>query len=144
MVTLESNVNKGNIADIPEIGNFTKILFYLRNNNINWKYFNYLKEITTLSDEIISTWLNINSKTLRAYRKPESVSKENIKEHLILLISLYEHGIDVFETKENFDKWLLTNNYFLDNKPPKDFLDTVTGIKFIDDQLTAIEYGDNV
>jgi uncharacterized protein (DUF2384 family) len=144
MVTLESNVNRGNIAEIPKIGNFTEILFYLRNNNINWKYFNYLKEITTLSDEIISAWLNINSKTLRAYRKPESVSKENIKEHLVLLISLYEHGIDVFETKENFDKWLLTNNYFLDNKPPKDFLDTVTGIKFIDDQLTAIEYGDNV
>ncbi|MFZ2282631.1 MAG: MbcA/ParS/Xre antitoxin family protein [Lutibacter sp.] len=144
MVTIESNVNSGNIAEIPEIGNFTKILFYLRNNNINWKYFNYLKEITTLSDEIISAWLNINSKTLRAYRKPESVSKENIKEHLVLLISLYEHGIDVFETKENFDKWLLTNNYFLDNKPPKDFLDTVSGIKFIDDQLTAIEYGDNV
>lgn len=144
MVTLESNVNTGNIAEIPEIGNFTKILFYLRNNNINWKYYNYLKEITTLSDEIISAWLNINPKTLRAYRKPESVSKENIKEHLVLLISLYEHGIDVFETKENFDKWLLTNNYFLDNKPPKDFLDTVTGIKFIDDQLIAIEYGDNV
>jgi uncharacterized protein (DUF2384 family) len=144
MVTIESNINNGNIAEIPEIGNFTKILFYLRNNNINWKYFNYLKEITTLSDEIISAWLNINSKTLRAYRKPESVSKENIKEHLVLLISLYEHGIEVFETKENFDKWLLTNNYFLDNKPPKDFLDTVSGIKFIDDQLTAIEYGDNV
>ena len=144
MVTSESNVNSGNIAEIPEIGNFTKILFYLRNNNINWKYFNYFKEITTLSDEIISAWLNINPKTLRAYRKPESVSKENIKEHLVLLISLYEHGIDVFETKENFDKWLLTNNYFLDNKSPKDFLDTVTGIKFIDDQLTAIEYGDNV
>jgi len=144
MVTIESNINNGNIAEIPEIGNFTKILFYLRNNNINWKYFNYLKEITTLSDEIISAWLNINSKTLRAYRKPESVSKENIKEHLVLLISLYEHGIEVFETKENFDKWLLTNNYFLDNKSPKDFLDTVSGIKFIDDQLTAIEYGDNV
>lgn len=144
MVTLESNVNNGSISEIPEIGNFTKILFYLRNNNINWKYFSYLKEITTLNDEIISAWLNINPKTLRAYRKPESVSKENVKEHLVLLISLYEHGIDVFETKENFDKWLLTNNYFLDNKPPKDFLDTVTGIKFIDDQLTAIEYGDNV
>lgn len=144
MVTLESNVNSENIAEIPEIGNFTKILFYLRNNNINWKYFNYLKEITTLSDEIISAWLNINPKTLRAYRKPESVSKENIKEHLVFLISLYEHGIDVFGTKENFDKWLLTNNYFLDNKSPKDFLNTITGIKFIDDQLTAIEYGDNI
>lgn len=144
MATLERKKSGSQIAEIPEIGNFTKILFYLRQNNVNWIYFNYLKEITTLNDEIISAWLNINSKTLRAYRKPESISKDNIKEHLVMLISLYEHGIDIFETKENFDKWLLTDNYFLDNKPPKDFLDTITGIKFIDDRLTAIEYGDNV
>ncbi|MFA6944744.1 MAG: MbcA/ParS/Xre antitoxin family protein [Pedobacter sp.] len=144
MASLVKTVNHESIAEIPEVSNFTKVLFYLRQNNINWKYFNYFKQRTTLSDEIISDWLNINPKTLRAYRKPESVSKDNIKEHLVLLISLYEHGIDVFETAENFDKWLLTENYFLDNKPPKDFLDTITGIKFIDDRLTAIEYGDNV
>jgi uncharacterized protein (DUF2384 family) len=144
MGTLEKISTRASIAEVPEIRNFTKILFYLRQNNINWRYFNYLKEITTLNDEIISTWLNINSKTLRAYRKPESISKDNIKEHLILLISLYKHGTTVFETKENFDKWLLVENYFLDNKAPKSFLDTISGIQFIDDRLTAIEYGDNV
>lgn len=140
MATLE----RKNIAAIPEIGNFTKILFYLRKNDINFNYFNYFREITTLNDDIISSWLNINSKTLRTYRKPESVSKDNIKEHLVILISLYNHGIDTFGDKENFDKWLISDNYFLDNKPPMDFLDTITGIKFIDDRLTAIEYGDNV
>lgn len=144
MASLVKTVNRENIAKIPEISNFTKVLFYLRQNNINWIYFNYFKQITTLNDEIISDWLNINSKTLRAYRKPESISKDNIKEHLVLLISLYEHGITVFESAENFDKWILAANYFLDNKPPKEFLDTITGIKFIDDRLTAIEYGDNV
>ncbi len=144
MASLVKTVNRENIAEIPEISNFTKVLFYLRQNNINWIYFNYFKQITTLNDEIISDWLNINSKTLRAYRKPESISKDNIKEHLVLLISLYEHGITVFESAENFDKWILAANYFLDNKPPKEFLDTITGIKFIDDRLTAIEYGDNV
>jgi uncharacterized protein (DUF2384 family) len=144
MATLVKNRRRENIAEIPEISNFTKVLFFIRENNVNWNYFNYLKELTTLNDEIIASWLNINSKTLRAYRKPESISKDNIKEHLILLISLYEHGIDVFETKDNFDKWLLSENYFLDNKSPKDFLDTITGIKFIDDRLTAIEYGDTI
>jgi len=144
MASLVKTVNRENIAEIPEISNFTKVLFYLRQNNINWIYFNYFKQITSLNDEIISDWLNINSKTLRAYRKPESISKDNIKEHLVLLISLYEHGITVFESAENFDKWILAANYFLDNKPPKEFLDTITGIKFIDDRLTAIEYGDNV
>jgi uncharacterized protein (DUF2384 family) len=144
MATLVKSRRRENIAEIPEISNFTKVLFFIRENNVNWNYFNYLKELTTLNDEIIASWLNINSKTLRAYRKPESISKDNIKEHLIVLISLYEHGIDIFETRENFDKWLLSENLFLDNKPPKDFLDTITGIKFIDDRLTAIEYGDTI
>jgi len=144
MTTLVKTISRDSIAEIPEIGNFTKVLFYLRQNNIDWIYFSYFKQITTFSDEIISAWLNINSKTLRAYRKPKSVSKDNIKEHLVLLISLYEHGIAVFESKENFDKWLLSENHLLDNRSPKEFLDTITGIKFIDDRLTAIEFGDNV
>jgi hypothetical protein len=144
MATLGSSSVKQNIPAIPEIGNFTKILFYLRNNDVNWNYFNYFKEITTLSDEITSNWLNINSKTLRAYRKPESVSKDNIKEHLVLLIALYQHGNEVFEGKENFDGWLISENYYFDRKAPMDFLDTITGIKFIDDRLTSIEFGDTV
>jgi len=144
MATFGISSTKQNISTIPEIGNFTKILFYLRNNDVNWNYFNYFKEITTLSDEITSNWLNINSKTLRAYRKPESTSKDNVKEHLVLLIALYQHGIDVFEGKEKFDSWLISENYYFDRKAPMDFLDTITGIKFIDDRLTAIEFGDTV
>jgi hypothetical protein len=144
MATFGISSVKQNISTIPEIGNFTKILFYLRNNDVNWDYFNYFKEITTLSDEITSNWLNINPKTLRAYRKPESTSKDNVKEHLVLLIALYQHGIDVFEGKENFDSWLISENYYFDRKAPMDFLDTITGIKFIDDRLTAIEFGDTV
>jgi len=50
MATLEKITTQENIAEVPEIRNFTKILFYLRQNNINWRYFNYLKEITTLND----------------------------------------------------------------------------------------------
>ena len=45
----------GKILNIPGINDFTKVLFYLRKNNINWRYFNYFKEITTLNDEIINT-----------------------------------------------------------------------------------------
>jgi hypothetical protein len=87
MDTLQNRTGNANFAAIPEIGNFTNILFYLRKNNVNWQYLNYLKEITTLNDEVISSWLNINSKTLRAYRKPDSILKDNMKEHLLLLIS---------------------------------------------------------
>jgi uncharacterized protein (DUF2384 family) len=53
------------------------------------------------------------------------------------------HGIEVFGTKEKFEQWLNTENFFFDKKSPVSFLNTVTGIRFVNDRLTAIEYGDN-
>ncbi len=132
------------IKNIPDINHYSDIFFYIRNHNVDWKYLNYLKDLTTFSDDVISDWLNISVKTLRTYRKPEAKFKENLKEHIVLILSLYEHGINVFENKENFDQWLNTVNVFFDGNAPKNYLDTVMGIKFIDDRLTAIEYGDNV
>ena len=132
------------IKKIPSINNYTDVFFYIRNHDVDWSYLNYLKELTTFSDDVISDWLNISVKTLRAYRKPETKFKENLKEQIVLILSLYQHGIAVFENKENFDQWLNTNNVFFDGSAPKKYLDTVMGIKFIDDRLTAIEYGDNV
>lgn len=135
---------KESIKDIPEIGDLTKIFFYVNNHNVNSQYLNILKELTNLKDDILSNWLNINTRTFRNYRKSDIVLKDNTKEHIVLLISLYKHGIEVFDSIENFDKWLTTENFLLDKKAPMDFLDTVSGLKFIDDKLTALEYGDNV
>ena len=59
------------------------------------------------------------------------------------LFSFYRHGIDTFNNKEDFKHWLSTKNQFLDNRAPKEFLGTISGIQFIDNRLTAIEYGEN-
>jgi uncharacterized protein (DUF2384 family) len=63
---------------------------------------------------------------------------------MLLLTALYKHGSSVFESTQNFNKWLKTANLFFDNQEPITFLDTITGIRFVDDRLTALEYGDNV
>jgi uncharacterized protein (DUF2384 family) len=60
------------------------------------------------------------------------------------LLSLMQHGIEVFGSKSDFDQWLATENFFLDGKEPNSFLNTIAGVRFIDDRLTAMEYGDNV
>jgi uncharacterized protein (DUF2384 family) len=131
-------------SHVPSIGSDIDILFFIKNEEVDLQYLNYLKEITSFSDEVIAIWLDVSVKTLRKYRKSESDLKESLKEHLVLLLSLYQHGTDVFGNAENFDKWLDTKNYFFDNQAPKDFLSTSSGIRFTDDRLTAMEYGDNV
>ena len=144
MVTTTLKEYKKIIADIPEVNDFTNVYFYVNNYTIDQKYIQYLDELSNLKDEIISKWLNITTRTYRNYKTKDVSLKDNTKEQIVLLISLYKHGLDVFTTKEDFEHWLTTPNILLDNKAPMDFLDTVSGLKFIDNRLTAIEFGENV
>jgi uncharacterized protein (DUF2384 family) len=116
----------------------------LRTSDINWYYMAKLKEYAALQDEILSNWLNISVKTFRTYKKPENTFKDNLKEQIILLFSLFKHGIDIFGTREEFNQWLNTKNFFFDNNMPVSYLNTITGIRFVDNRLTAMEFGDNV
>jgi len=139
-----SAVPKFSKSHVPAIGNDIDILFFIKNEEVDLQYLHHLKEISSFSDEVIADWLGISVKTLRNYRKAESELKESLKEHLVLLLSLYQHGTVVFGSAGNFDKWLESENYFFDNQSPKGFLSTSSGIRYVDDRLTAMEYGDNV
>lgn len=133
------------IQDIPAIGDFTNIYFYTDRSMLDAEYISILDRVVGLSDSVLSKWLNITPRTLRNYKKNSTpVLKANIKEHIILILSLYKHGIGVFGSKDDFEEWLSKKNYLLDGRVPIDFLDTVSGIKFIDNRLTAMEFGENV
>jgi uncharacterized protein (DUF2384 family) len=68
------------------------------------------------------------------------------KEKLITeaIDALYQHAKSVFDNREDFDKWLDTPNFFTDKKPPRELLNTLDGIKFVESRLTGMEYGDNM
>ncbi|OFY94842.1 MAG: hypothetical protein A2491_17890 [Bacteroidetes bacterium RIFOXYC12_FULL_35_7] len=132
------------IAELPERITDTDVLSYLHSKDINWKHIKTIKKLTDFNDDVISNWLNVSTRTFRSYRLPNSKFKENIKEQILLLLSLIRHGIEVLGSTKDFDNWLNTPNYFFDNRTPISFLNTVTGIRFVDDRISAIEYGDNV
>ena len=132
------------IHNIPERISDSQVLQILKSNNVDGKYVSYVKEFSKIKDELLSDWLNVNVKTFRSYKKDNSQLKENLQEQIILLISLYKHGLEVFGAIDDFNKWLDTENFYLENDKPINYLKTVTGIRFIDDRLTAIEFGDNV
>ncbi len=122
----------------------SEILIFLQNKDINWEYINYIKALTGFKDDVISEWLNISVRTFRSYKQSKNKFKANIKEHILLLLSLIKHGIQIFGSQNEFDKWLNTPNFYFDNRNPVSYLNTITGIRFVDDRLTALEYGDNV
>jgi len=115
----------------------------IKSGKVGPQHLQAIKDLTLFNDEKISDWLDISVKTFRSYKKPDSIIKARIKEQAVMALSLIKHGIEVFETKENFSNWLIKENFFFDKKAPIEYMNTNSGIKFIDDRLTALEYGDN-
>ncbi|OJV54886.1 MAG: hypothetical protein BGO31_16215 [Bacteroidetes bacterium 43-16] len=132
------------MKELPTVNEPGSVYFYLSKNNVNNTYIELMDELVTLNDTVISNWLNITPRTLRNYRSKEANLKDNTKEHIISILSLFKHGIAVFGTTAVFEQWLAAPNYFLDEKAPMDFMDTISGISLIDNRLTAMEYGENV
>lgn len=115
----------------------------IQNNKTDYQHFKAIKDLTSFTDEKIANWLDISVKTYRTYTKPNVQIKASIKEHALMALSLIRHGIEVFGKPESFIKWLETENFYFDKQAPVTFLHTNSGMKFIDDQLTGMEYGDN-
>jgi len=132
------------IKNIPDRITDSEVLTILKSNKVTGSYIAYIKDFTNIKDELLSLWLNVNVKTFRSYKRGDVMLKENLQEQVILLISLFKHGVEVFGTVDDFIMWLESDNFFLDFDKPINYLTTVTGIRFIGDRLTAIEFGDNV
>lgn len=123
--------------------NDVNVLVYMDNNSIDAGYLKAIKKLTRFTDDNIASWLHISPRTLRNY-KPEKVLDKKLSEQVIMLRTVFEKGRAVLGNAETFDKWLETPNYFFDSKEPIAFLDTTSGMRYLFDRLTAMEYGDNI
>ena len=132
------------LEKIPEKPNSDEILSFIQTNRISGKHFQLIKTFTGLNDSDISSLLQINIKSYRAKSKEtEPIKSSLLNEYLITLISLFKHGQEVFGTIDKFNEWLNKNHFNFNKKSPLLFLNTIAGIKFVDDRLTGMQYGDN-
>ena len=130
--------------NIPVTANPAWVIGYLNDGEFDTQHVNALKKISGANNNILSEILGVTPKTFNAYSKDISKLKIDTKEHIILLLSLMKKGSEVFDSQDEFNEWLNSPNVFLDNKQPIGFLNTISGIKFIDSRLIAMDYGDNV
>lgn len=130
--------------EIPEQISDSEVLVFLQNKEIDWRYVETIKKRTDFNDDVIGDWLNVSPKTFRSYRQTENKFKANLQEHILLLLALIKRGIHLFGSTKGFDQWLNTQNFFFDNHRPVMYLTTVSGLRFVNDRLTAMEFGDNV
>lgn len=132
------------LDSIPDQVNESEVEYVLQKKQVSWKHVQALKDLSQYNDEVLAGWLNLSVRTFRDYRKPATILKENVREQVILLLTLIKHGIKVFGSASDFYTWLHTRNFYFNNQLPAGFLNMVTGIRFVDERLTAMEFGDNV
>lgn len=142
---MAASAEKNLLKEIPNSPlNEDKILNILYSGLLDNQSISFLKDFTKFNDHFISGLLNISIKTLKNYSVVGALLKTQLeKEHWIKILSLFKHGEEVFGDKDLFIEWLNEDNYYFDNKTPIHFLDTTSGIKLIDNQLTGMQYGDN-
>lgn len=132
------------IKDIHPSVSEPDVLSAVRQNKITSNHIDSLKRLSGLKDDLLSASLNLNIKTFRSYKLKSMPMKPYLQEHVFTLLALFKHGIEFFGTSDKFGEWLQKENYFFDNDMPINFLNTISGIRYTDDRLIAMEYGDNV
>lgn len=132
------------MENIPITANPTWVIGYLNGGEFDTQHIGALKMLSGANNHVLSEILGITPKTFNSYSKDISKLKIDTKEHILMLLSLMKKGGETFDGREEFNDWLNEPNVFFDNKRPIQFLNTISGIKFIDSRLTAMEYGDNV
>jgi uncharacterized protein (DUF2384 family) len=129
---------------VPSYVNDADTFNLLYASDVDWQYVYTIKTYSDFNDQVLSEYLNMSVKTFREYKKPNSVLNANLKEQVVMLLSLLKHGEAVFGSMKLFETWLNEANFYFNSKAPSAYLNTITGIKFVDERLTAMTYGDNV
>lgn len=98
--------------------------------------------ISSLSRQMIELALNKSMKTFQNYKGKDMVLDAVTSEKLLKLFALYQKGSEVFGSTEAFSKWLSKPSFGIGNIMPQTFIDTITGVDLIYEELVRIEYGD--
>jgi uncharacterized protein (DUF2384 family) len=121
-----------------------EVLTYMDNNTIDAGYLKSMTKLTGHNEEKIAGWLHMSPRTMRTYKAEKKVFDKKTSEQVVMLLTVFEKGKVILGSAEAFDQWLDTTNFFFDGKKPVTFLDTTSGLRYIFDRLTAMEYGENI
>lgn len=99
------------------------------------------REYFDISQEDTAIMMNISSPTLYRWIKTNKTLEKYYSVLVLELTNLFLYGVSVFESKENFSKWMELPNTALGNMHPQELLEFPGGISKVRDLLGRIEYG---
>ncbi len=99
------------------------------------------KDYFNISREETASMLNISSPTLYRWIRSDKILDRNSSVQLFELTDLFLFGSEVFNSKEDFIKWLNLPNQAFGGMEPIELLEIPGGISKVKDMLGRIEHG---
>jgi putative toxin-antitoxin system antitoxin component (TIGR02293 family) len=106
--------------------------------------YNDFMTVTLLLPFTMDEWsvlLHLSLRTIQRIKQTKKTFAPAQTERILEIAQVYNKGIEVFESADNFGVWLNTKNIALGGVKPKTLLDTSFGVEMVKDELGRIEYG---
>jgi putative toxin-antitoxin system antitoxin component (TIGR02293 family) len=91
--------------------------------------------------ESAAAMLNVSAPTIYRWVRENKKLERNYTVQIFELTDLFLYGSEVFNSRENFFKWLNLPNLALGGMEPYELLDIPGGVSKVRDLLGRIEYG---
>ena len=118
------------------------IIAELNSNGKSDKILGRFLKISSLPNKFLAEKIfEISTKTLYSYRQSGKKLPVRMNEQILKLEELYRKGIELFESADEFNKWLKSESFGLGNTKPINLLNSITGIDLIFEELVRIEFG---
>jgi putative toxin-antitoxin system antitoxin component (TIGR02293 family) len=141
---METQAKYGNWIDTTNIdnqfiANEAQMAYHAR-NGVKADVFYLFAEAIKISNNALAGLLHLSSRTLSNYQQTKKALEPVQGEHLLKLIALYNKGVELFGSVDEFNYWL--------NKPfwnalekPIDWLITPGGVDLVSLELERLGYG---
>lgn len=97
------------------------------------------KQLIQYTDSTEKEFEHILPASISSMQKKAVYGKET-SERIYELARLFGLGYEVFDSKEDFKKWLMTPSKTLGNKIPFDLLDSSFGFEMVENEIIRIQY----
>ncbi len=97
------------------------------------------KQLIQFTESTEKEFEHILPASISSMQKKTVYSKET-SERIYELASLFGLGYEVFDSKDDFKRWLMTPSKTLGNKIPFDLLDSSFGFEMVENEIVRIQY----
>ncbi|MGB3467174.1 MAG: antitoxin Xre/MbcA/ParS toxin-binding domain-containing protein [Cyclobacteriaceae bacterium] len=114
---------------------------HIASKGVNANVIKNFRSYFGLSRDSMADMLNISAPTLYRWTKLNKILERNYSIKIFEITDLFLYGIEVFEDKDNFFKWLNLPNTALGGLEPLELIEIPGGISKIRDVIGRIEHG---